>query len=247
MATLEIAVQDADGAAIALEAGADRLELCAALGLTGGLTPSMATIKSVVAVGLPVHVLVRNRPGGFVYSADEVSVMAADVAEVIEAGAAGVVIGALTVGREVDVVATAQMTQAARVAALAVGRDIEVTYHRALDVCDDPASQLKVLADIGVDRVLTSGGAAKAPDGAEVLAELVNAQSGVQIMAGGGVSVESIPSLIGLGVDAVHLSAKAVKPDLGPTGPGGGLEGGLEFTDPEVVRAAVSQRNAASA
>lgn len=246
MATLEIAVQDAEGALIALEAGADRLELCAALGLTGGLTPSIATIKAVVAVGLPVHVLVRNRPGGFVYSAAEVNVMAADIAEVVSAGAAGVVVGALTEGREVDIVATSQMTQVARTAALAAGRSVDVTYHRALDVCDDPVAQLKVLAEIGVDRVLTSGGATKAAAGAEVLAALVNANTGVQIMAGGGVTVESITHLFGLGVDAVHLSAKSVKPDLGPTGPGGGLDGGLEFTDHEIVAAAVAQRNLVS-
>ena len=41
MTTIEIAVQDAAGARIARQEGADRVELCVALGATGGLTPSV--------------------------------------------------------------------------------------------------------------------------------------------------------------------------------------------------------------
>ena len=72
---LEIAVQDAAGARAAFEAGADRVELCQALTATGGLTPSAATIDAVLAVAGSaerVAVLVRPRPGGFVYDEEEV-------------------------------------------------------------------------------------------------------------------------------------------------------------------------------
>lgn len=42
--TVEIAVQDVEGARIAHEEGADRVELCAALMGTGGLTPSFGML-----------------------------------------------------------------------------------------------------------------------------------------------------------------------------------------------------------
>src|SRR3954453_15653009 len=105
MTLLEIAVQDVAGAQVAVRGGADRLELCAALPETGGLTPSIGLLALVIEslagrVGGPV--LVRPRPGGFVYSADELAVQVADVRAVVAAGAAGVVVGALTPAGEVD-------------------------------------------------------------------------------------------------------------------------------------------------
>ncbi|GAC78557.1 copper homeostasis protein [Gordonia malaquae] len=230
MTTLEIAVQDAAGAAVALAGGADRVELCAALGATGGLTPSPATIAATVATGVEVHALIRNRPGGFVYSPDEVRVLADDVRRAVDLGAAGVVIGALQPGGALDAAATAILLDAAG--------DADVTFHRAIDTVSDPVRTLHQLADIGVLRVLTSGGAPKAGDGLNTLAALIAADTGVEVMAGGGVTPTSIPSLLAVGVDAVHLSAKAVVADPGATGPGGGTASGLEVTDPAVVAAA---------
>lgn len=240
MTQLEIAVQDAAGAAIALAAGADRVELCAALGLTGGLTPSRGTVRSVVAVELPVHVLIRIRPGGFVYTPEEIAVMCEDIKDVIEAGAAGVVIGALTADNVVDVPATRQMVEAVRSTARAAAEHIEVTFHRALDVCEDPVTQLRILADLGIDRVLTSGGAPAAPQGTSVLQALVAADTGIQIMAGGGVTAHAVSQLASTGVHAIHLSAKSERPDPGPVGPGGGTAAGLEYTDKHKVEAVVA-------
>lgn len=230
MTALEIAVQDPAGAAIALAGGADRVELCAALGVTGGLTPSPATIAATVATGIEVHALIRNRPGGFVYTSDEVRVLADDVRRAVDLGAAGVVIGALRPDGALDAEATTLLLDAAG--------DADVTFHRAIDTVSDPVRTLERLADIGVLRVLTSGGAPKAGDGLAVLAELIGADTGVEVMAGGGVSPESIPSLLAIGVDAVHLSAKAVVADPGATGPGGGTAAALEVTDAAVVAAA---------
>ena len=239
-AALEIAVQDAAGARVAVEHGADRVELCTALGATGGLTPSAGTIAAACATGAAVHVLIRSRPGGFVYSADEVRVLADDVRRAVDGGAAGVVIGALTADARVDVEATRVLADAARSAGAA-----QVTFHRALDAAADPLAAIALLADLGVDRVLTSGGAAAAPDGLDVLCALVAAGSGVEVMAGGGVRPESIAALVAAGVDAVHLSAKSVVPDPGEAGPGGGAGGGLEITDPSLVAAARAAIDAA--
>ncbi|MCF8589211.1 copper homeostasis protein CutC [Gordonia liuliyuniae] len=233
MTALEIAVQDAAGAAIALAGGADRVELCAALGATGGLTPTLGSLEATTATGVGVHVLIRGRPGGFVYTRAEVTTMAADIGHLVGAGASGVVIGALNEDAAVDRDATASLIAAARGAGA-----VDVTFHRALDAAADPLVALQVLAELGVDRVLTSGGAPTAGDGLDVLAALVEADSGVQIMAGGGVRPDTVPELVAIGVDAVHLSARTLVADPGKSGPGGGVSGGLEATDPDVVAAA---------
>ena len=231
MTTLEIAVQDVAGAMAAVDAGADRLELCVALAETGGLTPSLGLIERVVAaVPVGVHVLVRPRPGGFEHDAAEHDVMRRDIAVAVGAGASGVVVGALRAGR-VDAVALADLVAAARGA--------EVTFHRAFDVVPDVTEALAGLAAAGVTRVLTSGGAPRTIDGLDRLVGTVAAADGVQVMAGGGVRPVDIAAIVATGVDAVHLSAGVRRED--PGGPGGG-PGGRTVTDPALgaaVRAAL--------
>jgi copper homeostasis protein len=201
---VEIAVTTSAGAAVAGAEGADRVELCSALEL-GGLTPSIASVYRAVADGPPVHVLVRNRPGDFVYDVDDVLTMLDDTAMLVEAGAAGVVLGALTPSGGIDVETVRRLVDRARDADPAV----RLTFHRAIDQTPDPVALLDELAAMGFDRILTSGGASRAIDGGAVLARMVATGSGVEIMAGGGVLPEQVRRLADLGVDAVHLSAKA--------------------------------------
>jgi copper homeostasis protein len=234
MVDVEIAVQDVAGVLVARAAGADRVELCTGL-VTGGLTPSVGLLEAAVATGLPVHALVRSRPGGFVYDAAELGVQVADVRAAVRAGAAGVVVGALTPSGEVDDDAVRRLVEAAD------GRP--VTFHRALDVVVDRRRALDRLADLGVTRVLTSGGAARVPDGLAELAALAAhaaAHGGrVEVMAGGGVRVSDVPALAAAGLHAVHLSARRAAQDLGAAGPGGGASG-YDVTDEATVRAAVA-------
>ena len=132
MVALEIAVTDGSGLDAAASGGADRVELCAALG-TGGLTPSLGMIEACVERGsLPVHVLVRSRPGDFVVDADHVAVMARDVRAAVAAGASGVVIGAALPDGRLDLDALARLVDAAAGA--------EVTLHRVFDVVADRAA-----------------------------------------------------------------------------------------------------------
>jgi len=247
---LELAVQDARGVEIAAAAAARRVELCVGLGATGGLTPSAgllaAALDAASAAGAPtgagpeVHVLVRPRPGGFVYAADEVALQVRDVRAAVAAGASGVVVGALTPGGVVDDRAVRALVEAADGA--------EVTFHRAFDVVADQLAALDALAALGVTRVLTSGGASRSVDGAARLAELAaraHDVGAVQVMAGGGVRVEDVAALVAAGVDAVHLSAKRVVAD--DAGPGGGGDAGYEVTDPDVAAAARAALDAATA
>lgn len=229
---VEIAVQDAEGARIALDVGADRLELCQALDV-GGLTPSLGVLESVLAAVAPsaVNVLVRPRGGGFVYSGEEVDVVAADIRACVERGAGGVVVGALTADGHVDVDALRRWRDAAGAATL--------VFHRAIDAAPDPLAVFDVLIEENVDRVLTSGGAARAVDGIPNLSSFVARAGGaIEIMAGGGVRSVDIAALLAAGVDSVHLSARTRIGGGGPSGPGGGVEG-YDATSPELVAAAV--------
>ncbi|MGW6772974.1 copper homeostasis protein CutC [Streptomyces sp. NPDC055037] len=200
---LEIAVTSPAGARVALGHGADRVELCTGLEL-GGLTPSAALVEAVAAVGLPVQVLVRCRPGDFVHDAEEIALMAAEVRSVIASGASGVVVGALTADGTLDTDAVTRLAAAAHDA----GRPVEVTLHRAIDLSTDPVATAALLPALGLTRVLTSGGAPAAGEGLAALAAMVDAAPGVQVMAGGGVRPADIPALTAAGVAAVHLSAK---------------------------------------
>ncbi|MFD3429023.1 copper homeostasis protein CutC [Nocardia fluminea] len=239
MTALEFAVQDAAGALGARRVGADRVELCAALGGTGGLTPSIGTIEAVVATGIPVHVLIRCRAGGFVYAEpDELAVMNADARAAISAGAAGLVIGALTPDHQVDVEGLRRVLDGVAV------EGIELTFHRGIDQIRDREAALDTLIAAGVSRVLTSGGAATCIAGLGELAAMVGHAAGrIQIMAGGGIAVGDIPALHRAGVDAIHLSARRVIADDG--GPGGGGRSGHEQLDEQLAAAVAAQLAAA--
>ena len=104
-----------------------------------------------------MNVLVLPRGGGFVYDREEMALVADDIAAAVRAGAGGVVIGALTPQGEADLEAVARWRDAAGEASL--------VFHRAIDATSDPVAVLGQLAGAGVDRILTSGGAARSVDG----------------------------------------------------------------------------------
>jgi copper homeostasis protein len=222
---LEIAVTSLGGARTAVAGGADRVELCTALEI-GGVTPSQGLTEAVVATGVPVHALVRARGGDFVYDAADLDVMEREVRTLVAAGAAGVVVGALRPDGSLDVEAVARLTSAARDAAAARsaaqgGDRIDVTVHRAVDRAASPVDAVAALAALGVDRVLTSGGASRAGDGlaSGALAAMVAASGGVEVMAGGGVRVDDVAALVAAGLAGVHLSASTTnRPSRGEDG-----------------------------
>jgi copper homeostasis protein len=240
---VEIAVQDAAGVRVALDAGAARVELCQALRL-GGLTPAAGLIEATVeaaaaasAVGF-VHVLVRPRGGGFVYDDDELDAILRDIRFARSLDVDGVVVGALTDAGALDLVAIERFLDAAG--------DLEMTVHRAVDASADPFGAVASLAGSRVRRVLTSGGAVDCRTGIEVIAAMAGETRGaLEIMAGGGVRIDDISALSAAGVDAVHLSARGRSSRGGASGPGGG-EVGFDVTDAAIVRAAVTAAHEAT-
>lgn len=204
---LELIAQDAAAVRVAVEIGAARVELCQALAL-GGLTPSIATVEHAVAAAagaVEVHALIRVRPGGFRYDDDEVSVMADDVRAAVAAGATGVVVGCLDKDGRFDREQMLRLRDAAGPAGFAA--------HRAIDLSADPLEAIDDLIALGVDRVLTSGGASTALAGAGTLAAMVaRADERIDVMAGGGVTADSVEGILRTGVPAIHFSAKRTVP-----------------------------------
>ncbi|MDQ0895091.1 copper homeostasis protein CutC [Agromyces ramosus] len=208
MTLLEICLDDIDGAITAERRGADRIELCAGL-VEGGTTPSLGTVQTLLGhvERIGVQVLVRQRAGDFVFSATEVDAMCADI-EAMRALPTptgvrlGFVIGALNPDGTVDRDATRRM--------LAACGDAPVTFHKAFDETIDLDEALDILIELGIGRVLTSGGPGTAADGASALARLVRRSAGrIAILAAGGIRPHTAADLIvRTGVGEVHLRAQ---------------------------------------
>jgi copper homeostasis protein len=196
---VEACVDAIDAAMEAEWGGADRIELCGEL-LQGGVTPSHGLIEAVWdQVSIPLFVLIRPRAGDFLYTSDELDIMERDIRVARSLHVDGIVAGALTTEGEVDV--------AAMRCILDVARPMEVTFHRAFDFTRDQDAALDALLDLEVDRVLTSGGAMTALQGAENLARLnLRAGSDLTVMAGGSITAANVTEVVRRsGVREVHL------------------------------------------
>lgn len=200
---LEICCGSAEDAALAALSGASRVELCSSLPL-GGLTPSLGELQVAVRQGIPVMALLRPREGGFCYSEVEFETVLSDAKAALAHGAAGLVFGFLHADGSVD------EERCARVCALAGER--ERVFHRAIDVVPDWRTALDSLIRLRFTRVLTSGQAASAPEGAEVIRAMREYAAGrIQVLPGGGVKPDNVLSLLRqTGCRQLHASLKAL-------------------------------------
>lgn len=201
---LEIAVDSAEGAIIAQANGADRLELCSGLEL-GGITPSTGLMQQVRnAVSIPIFALIRPRSGDFLYSQAEFETIIVDVLEAKRQNINGVVIGFLTENGAIDIEKTKSICKLAY--------PMEVTFHRAFDLCKDPMAALEQIFEAGCNRLLTSGQASSALDGVDLISKLVlQAKRRIAILAGAGVRPNNVKEIIEQsGVFEVHTTAKAM-------------------------------------
>lgn len=199
MALLEVCCYSAACARTAQDAGADRIELCAAP-KEGGITPSIGTLRQVRAsVTIPVHPIVRPRGGDFCYSDAEFAVLLDDIAMMREMGFPGAVIGLLTEVGDIDV---ARMKRV-----MATAQGMAVTFHRAFDMCRNPQQAVMQLRDLGIARILTSGQKMDAQQGLELIRELKGNSDTPIIMAGAGVRLSNLPLFLEACVEEVHSSA----------------------------------------
>jgi copper homeostasis protein len=185
---VEISVEYVKAAAAAGRGGADRIELCSDLSV-GGLTPEIDLLRVArQQIQIPVFAMIRPRAGDFVYSPTEVAEMKKSVAAARDAGASGLVLGILKANRTVDIDRTRELIEFAQ--------PLPVTFHRAFDACQDLLQALEDIVRCGASRILTSGGAASAPEGAAKIEALVAAAGErVTIVPGAGINAGNILQL----------------------------------------------------
>jgi copper homeostasis protein len=196
----ELCADSLEAAIVAQAAGADRMELCQELAISG-VTPSSSLLRSTLkAVSIPVYVLIRPRGGNFVYSSAEFSRMRTQIEQAKAAGAAGVAIGVLLPDGRVDVDRTRELAELAR--------PMHVTFHRAFDETGNLDEALEDVILTGADCLLTSGGAPNVLEGADQIGRL-NRLAGdrLEVMAGGGLKLANLPEVVRRsGVTCLHGS-----------------------------------------
>ena len=216
--TTELCAYSVEACETARRAGVTRVELCASP-YEGGTTPSAAAIRMARRIGgLQLSVMVRPRGGDFLYSDTEFRQMLEEVRFARECGADGVVFGVLDPARRAG-------RYVQRTAALvAEAGPMQTTFHRAFDMACDLEEALEAVGALpDARRILTSGGRNTAVEGIDTLRALVAQAAGrIELMAGSGVNPSNVRQLAATGVDAVHFSARSVRP------------GGMVFRNPHV-------------
>lgn len=185
--TLEICVDSLASARAAIQGGADRLELCSALAV-GGLTPYGALLQQIREESdIEIRCLMRPRPGDFLYTVDQIYLMAAQIRELREMGADGFAIGCLTPEGSLDMEAMKPLADAAY--------GMGLTLHRSIDVSRNIEETYMDAASMGIDTVLTSGAARNCMDGFENISRLLELRDlydGPEVLIGSGVNASVI-------------------------------------------------------
>lgn len=186
---LEVCVDTPQGAVVAMENGAGRIELSAALEV-GGVTPSETMIRTVRhLVDRPLIVLIRCRSGDFQFDANECQWMMEEADRAIDLGADGIAIGGLVTGDQLDERFLSSLPSRYP--------KKEVVIHRAFDHIVDHREAIERLVEWGFTRILTSGGPSTALQGADRLSQLNQESSGrIEILPAGGIQPENAAKIL---------------------------------------------------
>lgn len=203
---IEICTASLQSVKNAIAGGAYRVELCSNLNV-GGLTPSMEEVEFCVKQGLQTRVLIRPREGDFVYTEEEYQQILSDIDSCKRLGAKAVVVGFLNEDGSIDVKRTRESVLRAR--------PMEVTFHRAIDECNDPLVALEQIIECGCDKVLTSGHEPTAEQGMAMLKKMVvQAKGRIAVIAASGVTAVNARRIMDeTGVNEVHGSCKTTLPN----------------------------------
>lgn len=199
---LEVCTGSVESVIAARDGGAARFELCSALEV-GGITPSVGLMRLTREVkDIAMHVLIRPRGGDFLYNEAEIQCMEQDIIAARDCGADGVVIGALTADGNIDTTTCSRLVKAAQ--------GMNITFHRAFDMCCDPFRALEEIIELGCNRILTSGLAATAEAGIPLIKRLVTTADGrIMIMPGCGVNATNAARILQeTGATEIHASAR---------------------------------------
>ena len=239
---LEVCVDSYASAREAISGGADRLELCSALAV-GGLTPYAALLRQIrVESDIPIRCLMRPRAGDFLYTAEEIAMMAEQIVQLRELGADGFVIVCLTADGDLDAAAMTPLIEAA------AGKGL--TLHRCIDVSRNPCKTYLDAKMLGIDTILTSGAAGSSLKGMEtigVLLQMRDAYQGPEVLIGAGVNAKTITAFRQQfpHAQAFHMSGKKdvesgmrFRREGVPMGLPGLDEWHIQQTDADAIRAA---------
>ena len=162
----EACVESTDQAVNAERNGADRIELCKNLNLDG-LTPEINVIQNTMkSVNIPVKVMIRPRPGNFIYSNDEIKSMEQDIDLCKSLNVPEVVIGILTGSGNIDTIIAKRLASRAY--------PMAITFHKAIDQTEDILYELDRLSKIQeISSILTSGGEKTAIKGQSMLRKII--------------------------------------------------------------------------
>jgi len=202
---IEVCVDSVQSALAAQNGGADRIELCQALG-EGGLTPSAGLLAVVrERLHLPIAVMIRPRGADFCCSDTEFEVMQRELQFARQAGANMLVFGLLSPDGSIDVARMREL--------IALARPLPVTFHRAFDMVRDAEAALEDLIGLGVERVLTSGLERTVVEGLDVIVALMKQARGrITVMPGGGINERNLPRILAAtAVKEFHVSASATQ------------------------------------
>jgi copper homeostasis protein len=206
---LEACVETYGQAILAEERGAHRIELCAQLE-HGGLTPDPELVKVLLQIlKIPIKVMVRPRPGDFVYSADEIAQMAEEISLFKEMGISEIVLGVLDENGSVYI---EQLEYLAEIAS-----PMAITFHKAIDETADPLSELERMTSLpqNINAILTSGKQPTAQQGHALLKAMVKRfHHRFTIIAAGKVTDENVMKLHQL-IGAREYHGRRIVGDLG--------------------------------
>jgi copper homeostasis protein len=178
-----------------------RIEICSDF-YQGGLSPNYNSfIKCRGFYINPLFVMIRPRGGDFCYSDEEFELMKAEILWYKENGADGIVLGLLNIDGSIDEKRTSELVQLAS--------PLPVTFHRAFDMSVDLNLALEAIIETGCTRILSSGGTSNVDLGFDKLLKLHKlANARIEIMPGGGVTIDNVQGFIDAGFNNIHLSAK---------------------------------------
>jgi copper homeostasis protein len=206
--TVELCVGGIDDVLLAASRSIDRIELNCGMAV-GGLTPTSALAAAARTIfSGQIIAMVRPREGGFVYSDAEFRLMLQEGESLLEEGIDGLAVGFLTQSNQIDVARCAEIRRTFPNATL--------VFHKAFDFLPDRKNALPQLIACGFNRILTSGGAKTAIEGATELSYLQQlAGEQIEILPGGGIRADNIASLIrATGIRQIHSAAREIASEL---------------------------------
>lgn len=231
--TFEVCVDTIRGTVDAVENGADRIELCDALGI-GGTTPSAGLMKAAAKVGKPIYAMIRPRGGDFIFNFEDLDIMYHDIDRCRHYGMAGIVVGMTHENGALDYDKLKKIIDHAE--------GLGVTLHRAFDVTPDTSEALEMAIDLGIERILTSGQKETALEGALKIKSVIDEAAGrISIMPCCKINPPNVERLFKIfSVSEIHSSCRTLvkspyedsAPSMAP-----GDDFSRHITDPVKVKA----------